>query len=543
MTSSGIGLALSGLGALAAAAAGVACWVAARRSTLSRARLAWRLLAASAFGWTLVSATVLVTGGSEPNRAEAIGLIAPAVLAASAMAAFPGSPPHVSGRARTLVDGLIVAGSVLFVAWTLGLDELYSGHPAPGGGLTLAYALSVLVVASGSIVMLTRAPLDARSRLAFAAGGFTALAIATGAIAYTALGGATGVEALYVGWPVGWLLIVLAARRFRDQTQSLEPGLPTRASIFIPSIPFAIAVVAAAAAAARDDFGDFLIWNGAIVIVLIILRQILALVENISFWHDLLAAMEERSQEARRSEASRDAAREAERAKDEFFALVSHELRTPLASIIGYTELLEEVDVDRLSEQGRGYVEVVHRNAERQLRLVEDLLLLLRIQKGSFAVELGAADLEEIVKHAGDDARVAAERREISLSIEADETPLIRGDAQRLGQMIDNLLSNAIKFTPHGGRVSARLKSTDGTATIEVQDSGVGITGTEQERIFERAYRASTAEDARTPGLGLGLTIVDAIVERHGGRIRVESERGVGTTFRIELPLEAPAET
>src|SRR3954447_25424871 len=171
MTSSGIGLALSGLGTLAAAAAGVASWWAARRSTLSRARLAWSLLAASAFGWTLVSATVLVTGGSEPNRAEAIALIATAVLAASAMAAFPGSPPHGSGRARTLVDGLIVAGSVLFVAWTLGLDELYSGDPAPGGGLTLAYALSVLVIASGSTVMLTRAPLAARARLALLGGG------------------------------------------------------------------------------------------------------------------------------------------------------------------------------------------------------------------------------------------------------------------------------------------------------------------------------------------------------------------------------------
>jgi signal transduction histidine kinase len=88
------------------------------------------------------------------------------------------------------------------------------------------------------------------------------------------------------------------------------------------------------------------------------------------------------------------AAQEAERAKDKFFALVSHELRTPLASIIGYTELLEDVDIDRLSDEGRGYLEVVRRNAERQLRLVEDLLLLLRIQRGSFAVELGAADLE-----------------------------------------------------------------------------------------------------------------------------------------------------
>jgi signal transduction histidine kinase len=542
MTSTGVGLGLSALGTLAAAAAAFGSWVAARHSKSSRSRLAWGLLAASALGWTLVSASILVTGASAPNRAEAIALIATAALAASGMAAFPGSPPHASGRARTLVDGLIVGGSALFVAWTLGLDDLYEAHPALGGRLTLAYALAVLVIASGSIVMLTRAPPAARARLALAAGGFSALAVATGAIAYAALGGATGLEPLYAGWPVGWLLIGLAARGFRDQTQSLEPGLPTRASVFIPSIPFAIAVLAAASAGARDDFGEFLIWNGAIVIVLIVARQILALVENISFWNDLLARMEERTQEARRSEARRDAARDAERAKDEFFALVSHELRTPLASIIGYAELLEEVDLDRLSDEGRGYLEVVHRNAERQLRLVEDLLLLLRIQRGSFVVELGAADLEEIVKHAVDDARVAADRREISLSVETDHTPPIRGDAHRLGQMVDNLLSNAIKFTPQGGRVTARLRSRNGAATIEVKDSGVGITTTEQERIFERAFRASTAKDAKTPGLGLGLTIVDAIVERHGGRIQVESERGVGTTFRVELPLDAPAE-
>jgi signal transduction histidine kinase len=540
MTSSGVGLALSALGTLAAAAAAFGSWVAARRSMSSRSRLAWGLLAASALGWMLVSASILVTGASAPNRAEAIALIATAALAASGMAAFPGSPPHASGRARTLVDGLIVGGSALFVAWTLGLDDLYGAHPGLDGRLTLAYALSVLVIASGSIVMLTRAPPAARARLALAAGGFSALAVATGAIAYAALGGATGLEPLYAGWPVGWLLIGLAARGFRDRTQSLEPGLPTRASVFIPSIPFAIAVLAAASAGARDDFGEFLIWDAAIVIVLIVTRQILALVENISFWNDLLARMEERTQEARRSEASRDAAREAERAKDEFFALVSHELRTPLASIIGYTELLEDVDLDRLSDEGRGYLEVVHRNAERQLRLVEDLLLLLRIQRGSFAVELGAADLEAIVTHAVDDARVAADRKEISLSIEMEETPTIRGDAHRLGQMIDNLLSNAIKFTPQGGRVTARLRSRNGAATIEVEDSGVGITATEQERIFERAYRASTAKNAKTPGLGLGLTIVDAIVERHGGRIRMESESGVGTTFRVELPLDAP---
>jgi signal transduction histidine kinase len=543
MTSSGLGLAISAVGIFTAAGAATACGAAARRATLSRSRVAWSLLAAFTVGWILVSGTVLISAGTAPNRAEAIAVIATAALAASAMVFFPGSPRHAPGRARTLVDGLIVAGSALFVAWTFGLDHLCSAHPAAGGRLTLAYALSVVVIASGSIVMLTRAPQAARPLLALAAGGFRALAVATGALAYTALGGATGVEPLYVGWPVGWILIVLAARQFRDVTESLEPGLPTHASVFIPSIPFAIAVVVGAAAAARDDFGDFLIWNAAIVVVLVVMRQILALVENISFWNHLVAGMEERNRAVRRSEARREAAREAERSKDEFFALVSHELRTPLSSIIGYIDLLEEVDLDRLSDQGRGFLEVIHRNAERQMRLVEDLLLLLRIQKGTFHIEPGAASLEEIVKHAVDDVRVAAERKEIALSIVADPTPSIRGDAHRLGQMIDNLLSNAIKFTPHGGRVAARLSSTNGVATIEVEDSGVGIPSADQERIFERAYRTSTAKEANAPGLGLGLTIVAEIVEQHGGSIRVESESGVGTRFQVRLPLEVAERT
>ena len=536
MISGGLGVALSAVGMLTAAAAGAACGAAAGHATSSRIRLTWSLLAASALGWLLVSATVLLSAETALNRAEAIALIVTAAFAASAMAVFPGSPPHASGRARTLVDGLIVGGSALFAAWALGLDDLYSTHSPAGGRPTLAYALSVLVIASGSIVMLTRAPPAARPRLALAAGGFSALAVAAGALCYTALGGATGVEPLYVGWPVGWILIALAAR-YRDKKQSLEPGLPTHASVFIPSIPFAIAVVFAAAVGVRDDFGGFLIWNGAIVVVLVVMRQVLALVENISFWNDLVAGMEERSREVRLSEARRAAERAAERSKDEFFALVSHELRTPLTSIIGYIDLMEEVDVDRLSDEGRGFLEVIHRNAERQMRLVEDLLLLLRIQRGSFAIEFGAADLDEIVKHSVEDVRFAADRKDITLSIEADRTPPIRGDAHRLGQMIDNLLSNAIKFTANGGKVTARVRSTNGIATIAVEDTGVGIASAEQKRVFERAYRTATAKAAKTPGLGLGLTIVAAIVKQHGGSIWVESESGVGTRFRVELPL------
>jgi PAS domain S-box-containing protein len=236
----------------------------------------------------------------------------------------------------------------------------------------------------------------------------------------------------------------------------------------------------------------------------------------------------------------RRAEEEVERAKDEFFGLVSHELRTPLTSIIGYSELLEDSETDHLTDQGRKYLDVIHRNAQREMRLVGDLLLLVRIQEGSFRIELETVDLERIVEQSVEGARPAAGKREIQLAAETDSTPPCEGDAHRLGQVVDNLLSNAIKFTPKGGSVGVRLESTNGVATIEVADSGVGIPADEQELLFNRLYRAPSATMARVPGLGLGLTIVKAIVDAHAGRVNVRSTPGAGATFRVELPIRGP---
>jgi signal transduction histidine kinase len=232
---------------------------------------------------------------------------------------------------------------------------------------------------------------------------------------------------------------------------------------------------------------------------------------------------------------------ETERTKNEFLGLVSHELRTPLTSIIGYTELLAETEGERLSHQGSKFLEVIRRNARRELRLVGDLLLLVRIQAGSFAIEPGKADLRQIVEHAIDVARPAAERHGVALQMRADAVPECEADAHRLGQVVDNLLTNAIKFSPDGGEVGVHLGRHNGSATIEVTDTGMGIPPEERDRLFERLYRAKGATKMQIPGTGLGLSIVKAIVDAHGGAVEVYSEEGVGTTFRVELPLHSRA--
>jgi PAS domain S-box-containing protein len=234
------------------------------------------------------------------------------------------------------------------------------------------------------------------------------------------------------------------------------------------------------------------------------------------------------------------AERESERLKDEFFALISHELRTPLSSIIGYTELLGEMEAERLSDEGRNFVEVIDRNAKREMRLVRDLLLLVRMEAGAFTLEPGTADLSAIVAESVEAARPRADEQDIELAASTDAIPPCAADPHRLGQVVDNLLSNAIKFTPDGGTVEVRTTRRDGEARIEVEDSGMGIPPDEQDRLFDRMYRATAASDRHIPGVGLGLTIVKGIVEAHGGKVGLTSEEGAGTTFFVELPLRPP---
>jgi signal transduction histidine kinase len=131
-----------------------------------------------------------------------------------------------------------------------------------------------------------------------------------------------------------------------------------------------------------------------------------------------------------------------------------------------------------------------------------------------------------------------AAAKEIELTASTQELPVqLQGDPARLAQVLDNLVSNALKFTPSGGRVEVSLQAVDGVAIVEVSDTGLGLGEDEHDQLFERFFRSSRASENAIPGTGLGLAIAKTIVERHGGRIRLESALDVGTTVRVELPL------
>jgi len=230
---------------------------------------------------------------------------------------------------------------------------------------------------------------------------------------------------------------------------------------------------------------------------------------------------------------------EAARLKDEFVSLVSHELRTPLTSVLGYLELLQD-GTDPLTDEQREYIEVIERNARRQLRLVGDLLLTAQVDAGTFAIAPQPVDLADVVRASVLSAAPVAEQSGVTLEVAAQPSPTV-ADSQRISQAVDNLVSNALKFTPAGGKVVVECAPTvDGGVRLAVSDTGIGIAPDELGRLTTRFFRATTATRRAIPGVGLGLAITKAVVEAHGGTLDILSAVGEGTTFAIVLPAPLP---
>jgi signal transduction histidine kinase len=232
--------------------------------------------------------------------------------------------------------------------------------------------------------------------------------------------------------------------------------------------------------------------------------------------------------------------REMDRMKDQFVSSVSHELRTPLTSIVGHIELLlDEDEFDNLDDEQRQFLQIVDRNCNRLTGLVDDILFIARVDAGRLSLDLQPVDLTDLASMAVESARPFAARKNQTLPLETEsDLPALQADPTRMNQLVDNLISNAIKYTPESGTVTVLVARSGEAIHLEVRDTGVGIPADELEKLFVRFFRVSTSGVAQ--GTGLGLSIVKSIVEAHRGTIDVQSAVGEGTTFLIDLPIDAP---
>ncbi|HET7217130.1 MAG TPA: ATP-binding protein [Vicinamibacterales bacterium] len=235
---------------------------------------------------------------------------------------------------------------------------------------------------------------------------------------------------------------------------------------------------------------------------------------------------------------AREAAEAADRTKDEFMTLLSHELRTPLNAVYGWARMLQsgQIQDDALAERAK---DAIVRNADMQVQLIDDLLDFARIASGKMRLDITSVDVAATVHSALDAVRPAADGKGLRLQTDIDaHAGRIPGDAARLQQVVWNLLMNAIKFTPRGGFIEVRVRHLGSHLTIVVRDNGEGIAPELLPHVFERFRQADSSSTRTHRGLGLGLTLVEHLVELHGGTVAAHSAgRGHGATFTVTLPV------
>lgn len=223
--------------------------------------------------------------------------------------------------------------------------------------------------------------------------------------------------------------------------------------------------------------------------------------------------------------------------KDHLIRTISHDLRNPLTIVLGNTEYLLSGMLPLPEGDARTMIADVHQRGQEMLRLVSDLLDLSRIREG-MPLRVQEVDLAGLVAQQAARAEGAARGRRVRVAIDASpEELVVVADPERIGQVVENLVSNAIKYTPPGGNVTLSTRRDAHRAALSVHDTGLGIPAGSIPHLFEPFYRVPEREHTEAEGTGLGLSIVKAIVDQHGGEIRVESEPGRGSRFTVLLPL------
>lgn len=229
-----------------------------------------------------------------------------------------------------------------------------------------------------------------------------------------------------------------------------------------------------------------------------------------------------------------------QKVKDDFVSTVSHELRSPLTSIKGSMGLLLSNAAGDLSAPARGLLEIAHRNAERLVVILNDILDLQKIADDGMVFQRAPLDASELVHEAIAASSLFLQRFDLTVDVHGADAPvMLHSDANRLIQVLGNLLTNAAKFSPAHSTITVSIAHTADSVTLSVRDEGEGIPQSEQGKIFERFADMSNSDRQKKGGSGLGLSICKAIVDKLGGTIGFESTDGVGTRFYVTLPRDA----
>ena len=305
----------------------------------------------------------------------------------------------------------------------------------------------------------------------------------------------------------------IADRRYPEEASLLEHGVRSRVLAPLQAGPGAIGVLAIS----RTEPDAFRAEE--IELVTLLGRLVATAVQNL------------RTYEAERATA--DELRRLSALRADFVSLVSHELRSPMAAVIGSARTLQQRWRELGTDQRDAFLAVIADETTRLSGLVADVLDTSRIEAGTFGYSFSDVDLTQVVRDSAAAAELAQD--EVRLAFELPATlPRVRGDAERLRQLIDNLISNAVKYSDSGGEVSVRAQVDDGHVVVRVEDSGPGIAAEHQAQIFDKFGR--TGGTAK-PGTGLGLFLARSFAEAHGGSLTVDSRPGEGATFILKLPV------